>query len=72
MADNLAVADSLDCLVSERDQRFTDSTTLNRNKRERVTRRVCQACWHVCLPKAFTPGLQSCPKCGGKLHEVTL
>jgi uncharacterized protein (DUF983 family) len=66
------VSDSLEHLVGDRDRQFTDPQTLNRNKRERVARRVCAACWRVTLPKRFLPALTRCAHCGGELHEVLL
>jgi hypothetical protein len=66
------VSDSLQRLVDERDRASTEKKALDRIPRQRVSRRICGACWHMCLDKRFTPGLQTCPMCGGKLHEVLL
>jgi len=66
------MSDALERLVQARDGALTDRKVLDRMPRQRVSRRVCSACWHVCLDKRFTPHLQACPKCGGVLREVLL
>jgi hypothetical protein len=66
------MSDSLQKLVDARDVAQTRDRLLGRLSREPVSRRVCKDCWHVCLDKKFTPGLQTCPMCGGRLHEVLL
>jgi rRNA maturation endonuclease Nob1 len=64
--------DSLQKRVDERDRANNDPKVLERNKRERVPRRVCRACWKVFVPHPFAPNLTACLYCGGNLDDVTL